>query len=597
MSFLPYQRSRKPLAGISLKCDPLPGTLHGCLQELKRYEDCQLQIEKHRRVIMKQMQDILSIQTETQQLDESKAKHVTPAETPGSAQQPSDQKTSSVFTFDEVNTSEEQAESEVTSIPIRLRNCNFLWDDLKVLSDFSADHDSTPMITVIDKLKWQYKEKRLIKKWCSILTKLYFQCNGTGIIDEGEFVQLVHRLPISVDLKDSLSTKFSQIDHDGSGAINLMEFLHFFLQSRTLRDELKANVERNELLQSACLPQILQNIQLYIFNVVNYVSYNKLSINLFFLDTALTLVPCVTLVIEAVCPHDSEVLKKWDEDTYHWVATIFFAVEYIFGLITCEEKGKFVTNVYHVIELISFMPWIIYVGGGYKGSAISPRGFVLVRVLRFSKFAAIFPNHFKGMQENLQLYGESLKLAYVSYKAFGTFIIYMIIYFSMLIYVFERGEYDPVDNIWIRAGEDNESPFSNFFDCIYFTLVTGTTLGYGDLYPKTYVGKVVSLLTVITGLVNLTFAINIIGDCFEEVFRKFLLNRSALIDKERSSYIRNNLAEAQATFDLMVKKKEEKNPTSKSISVQKYSPLDAFILKKRKSLFMSSNFEHKTLRK
>jgi len=589
MSFLPYQSSRKPLAEIPLKFNPLPGTLHGCLQELKRYDDYQLQIEKHRRIIIKQMQDLLTSQTETQLPDESKAKNVAPPGTPALAQQPADNKTSSVFTFDEINTSEEQFESEVTSIPIKLRNCNFLWDDLKVLSDFSADRDSAPIITVLDKLKWQYKEKRLIKKWCSILTRLFFHCNGTGIIDEGEYVQLVHMLPISIDLKDLLSTKFSRIDHDGSGAINLMEFLHFFLQSRAFRDELKANVERNELLQSTCLPKTLQDIQLYIFNVVNYVSYNKLSMTLFFLDTALTLVPCITLVIEAVCPHDSVLLKKWDEDTYLWVATVFFAVEYIFGLITCEEKGKFVTNVYHVIELISFLPWIIYVGGGYTGSGISPRGFVLFRVLRFFKLAAIFPNHFKGMLENLRLYGESLKLAFVSYKAFGTFIIYMIMYFSLLIYVFERGEYDPVDHVWIRAGENNESPFSNFFDCIYFTVVTGTTLGYGDMYPKTYVGKVISLLTVITGLVNLTFAINIIGDCFEEVFRKFLLNRSAEIDKERSAFIRNNLAEAQATLDLMVKKKEEKNQILKSPSKEKYSTLDAFILKKRKSLFMTSD--------
>merc|ERR1712061_726025 len=174
-------------------------------------------------------------------------------------------------------------------------------------------------------------------------------------------------------------------------------------------------------------------------------------------------------------------------------------------------------------------------------------------------------------------------------KAFGTFVVYITIYFSLIIYVFERGEFDPVDSVWKRAGEDYESPFSNFFNCIYFTLVTGTTLGYGDMYPKTYVGKVVSLLTVFTGLVNLTFTINIIGDCFEEVFRRFLLNRSAKIDKERFAFIRNNVAEAQATLDLMVKKNGVKNQIFKSISEQKYSPLDAFILKRRKSLFMTSD--------
>jgi len=167
----------------------------------------------------------------------------------------------------------------------------------------------------------------------------------------------------------------------------------------------------------------------------------------------------------------------------------------------------------------------------------------------------------------------------------------MTIYFSLIIYVFERGEYDPVDSVWKRVGEDYESPFSNFFNCIYFTLVTGTTLGYGDMYPKTYVGKVVSLLTVFTGLVNLTFTINIIGDCFEEVFRRFLLNRSRIIDEERSMFIRNTVAEAQAQLDEMEKKLEKKKKTSGLVlAPSRFSSLDAFTLKERKSLFKTVDF-------
>jgi len=168
----------------------------------------------------------------------------------------------------------------------------------------------------------------------------------------------------------------------------------------------------------------------------------------------------------------------------------------------------------------------------------------------------------------------------------------MTIYFSLIIYVFERGEFDPVDSVWKRAGEDYESPFSNFFNCIYFSLVTGTTLGYGDMYPKTYVGKVISLLTVLTGLVNLTFTINIIGDCFEEVFRRFLLSRSKILNNERSMFIRNTVAEAQATLDLM----ERKHQGSLSTAAQsKFSTLDSFFLKEQNLRFKTVHFEEKAM--
>jgi len=238
------------------------------------------------------------------------------------------------------------------------------------------------------------------------------------------------------------------------------------------------------------------------------------------------------------------------------------------------------------------MPWIIYRGGGYTGREISPRGFVFLRVLRFFKLGEIFPKWFETMLENLKLYGESLKLAWVCYKAFGTFVIYMILYFSLIIYVFERGEFDPVDSVWKRAGEDYESPFSNYFNCIYFSLVTGTTLGYGDMYPKTYVGKVISLLTVLTGLVNLTFTINIIGDCFEEVFRRFLLSRSKILDDERSMFIRNTVVEAQANLDLMERKHQGSLAT---VARSKFSTLDSFFLKEQNLRFKTSIFEEKAM--
>jgi voltage-gated potassium channel len=39
-----------------------------------------------------------------------------------------------------------------------------------------------------------------------------------------------------------------------------------------------------------------------------------------------------------------------------------------------------------------------------------------------------------------------------------------------------------------------------FGDALYFTLVTGTTIGYGDLTPVTPIGRVVAILTGLQGL-------------------------------------------------------------------------------------------------
>ena len=35
---------------------------------------------------------------------------------------------------------------------------------------------------------------------------------------------------------------------------------------------------------------------------------------------------------------------------------------------------------------------------------------------------------------------------------------------------------------------------SNIFDCIYYSFVTGTTLGYGDIYPETSIARIITVV-------------------------------------------------------------------------------------------------------
>jgi len=570
-------------------------TLEECVKELKHLEDLQRKLEQYRRVVLGNMEELLKICKKPEKKEkiikdvgkndhshrievspknsyDNENKHddsneVTiekaPKESVIDRESSSTEKGSSLFTFQEPefelsrsrSVLENDKEISNKSDNMNIRTCNFLWENLDVLPEYTQDSKSTPLIAALNKLKWQYEDIRQIKKWCVKLTKLFeFSSDESGIIGEEEYITMVHQLPLSNELKKSLSTKFSVIDNDNSGGINLTEFLYFFLQYKPFREELNKKFWLKELAPSTFYPSWMQTVQLLVYNVVNVPQYNTFAKLLFCIDAVVTLVPCIILFIQAVCPNCYGHLLVVEEDKFLWSATIFFAVQYSLGLLTSAKKISFFSNIIHLIELISFLPYIVYEGAGYTGEEINPRGFVLFRVLRVFKLTAIFPSRFKYVQENLHLYADSLKLAYVSYKTFGWLIINMTVYFSMLIYVFERGNYDPGENMWRRQGEESESPFANFINCIYFTLVTGTTLGYGDMCPKTYVGKFIALLTVVVGLVNLTFLINIIDDCFEEVFRRFLQRRIATIDNRRSTIIRGNVAGAQEKLDLLQKR-------------------------------------------
>ena len=42
--------------------------------------------------------------------------------------------------------------------------------------------------------------------------------------------------------------------------------------------------------------------------------------------------------------------------------------------------------------------------------------------------------------------------------------------------------------------------FNSFYDAIYWAVVTLTTVGYGDIYPKSDIGRLISMLSTFVGI-------------------------------------------------------------------------------------------------
>lgn len=49
---------------------------------------------------------------------------------------------------------------------------------------------------------------------------------------------------------------------------------------------------------------------------------------------------------------------------------------------------------------------------------------------------------------------------------------------------------------------------NNFFDCFYFSITSQTTVGYGDIVPTTFSGKVLTMIQVVFGFFYLAFTIS-----------------------------------------------------------------------------------------
>ncbi|MDE6682631.1 MAG: potassium channel family protein, partial [Muribaculaceae bacterium] len=45
-----------------------------------------------------------------------------------------------------------------------------------------------------------------------------------------------------------------------------------------------------------------------------------------------------------------------------------------------------------------------------------------------------------------------------------------------------------------------QETFATFFDAVYWSVVTLTTVGYGDIYPTTILGKIISICSMVFGI-------------------------------------------------------------------------------------------------
>ncbi len=134
---------------------------------------------------------------------------------------------------------------------------------------------------------------------------------------------------------------------------------------------------------------------------------------------------------------------------------------------------KYPFSAMAIIDIISILPSLTFLNRGFKILRVfrmfrALRVFRSFKFFRYSKNAQIISNIFKKQKE---------PLSYVLLLAIGYILVSALIVFNV----------------------EPES-FGTFFDAVYWATVSLTTMGYGDIYPVTEIGRVVTMVSSVFGI-------------------------------------------------------------------------------------------------
>ena len=191
------------------------------------------------------------------------------------------------------------------------------------------------------------------------------------------------------------------------------------------------------------------------------------------------------------------------------ISITWFTIDFVTRLVTCPDKREFLQSVLNWFDLLAVTPFYLEL----LAEHLNPPFIMVLRLFRALRIVRIFKisRYFQGLfalgYALRQSAGELLILTM-------TLITFVALYSSLMFFSEGCSDHCSGDGDSHECGQKCPPGESNQFDSViagfWWSIVTMSTVGYGDYVPKTPLGKVVGSLCALTGILVISLPFPII---------------------------------------------------------------------------------------
>lgn len=158
-----------------------------------------------------------------------------------------------------------------------------------------------------------------------------------------------------------------------------------------------------------------------------------------------------------------------------WFFTIVFSIEYLLRIYSAKEPSKYIFSFFGIVDLLSVLPTYLALLFPELNVLIDVRIFRLVRVFRVFKLTAYLTEY--------QHLASAMAASRKKILVFLSVVLVVVMVMGTLMYVVEGAE----------------NGFTSIPVGIYWAITTMTTVGFGDIAPKTDLGKLLASVMMLMG--------------------------------------------------------------------------------------------------